>query len=78
MGYHLGSDGRSGSDLLIHPLENHFHWTDFESYRELVQLGETATEAVLDDIVGLVEKRSGPRWRLASIRPVAKTLFGWL
>jgi NTE family protein len=60
MGYHLGNDARSRSDLLISPLQDHCSWTDFEGYRELIHQGEVATEAALDDIDGLL--RGNIRW----------------
>lgn len=68
MGYHLGNDARTSSDLLIRPLKTHCPWTDFQSYRELVHQGEVATEAALDDICRLVRKPApGWGWKPSSI-----------
>ena len=76
MGYHLGSDARSRSDLLISPLRTHCPWTDFEGYRELVHQGEVATEAVLDDIGRLLRGNIGTwRWKPGTMWT---TLLSWL
>ncbi len=76
MGHHLGSDGRSRSDLLITPLQDHCPWTHFEGYRDLIRQGETATEAVLDDIHRLV--RDNIRWRRWNPGIMWTTLLSWL
>ena len=75
MGYHLGSDGRSRSDLLITPLQDHCSWTHFEGYRDLIRQGETATEAVLDDIRRLL--RDNIRWRRWKPGSTWTTLLSW-
>lgn len=58
MKYHLGDGAHSRSELVIHPLEDHCSWTDFKGHRDLVQQGEAAAEACLDDIRRVLRKRS--------------------
>lgn len=57
MEYHLGDGAHSRSELVIHPLDNRYSWTDFKGYKELVHRGEMATEACLDDIMRALRKR---------------------
>jgi NTE family protein len=64
MSYHLGNPGRRACDLLLKPLDDHVTWTDFRGYKKLIQLGEAATEAVMEDIRGLVLKKPGGKWKM--------------
>ena len=64
MSHHLGNSGRKACDLLIKPLDDHVAWTDFRSYMKLIQLGEAAAEAALDDIRRIVRKKPGRKWKI--------------
>jgi NTE family protein len=44
------------ADVVIRPDVNHFQWTQFEMYQELIQKGMSATEMSLDKITAEVTK----------------------
>jgi NTE family protein len=52
------------ADVLIEPPIGRFHWTEFERFKELIDLGEKATENKMDEIRQIIKERNSFWYRL--------------